>query len=114
MNKLKKFIDTKSIKITKDLYDTFINYSKVHNIMYACWFDLDEFSLYSLPRKRMQLDTKGIIKLFQNNTLVICGSIIDKLNDNTCMTIGASSGFVVVPIETLSEEDKIIEINLED
>lgn len=114
MNKLQKFIDTKSIKITKDLYDTFINYSKAHNIMYACWFDRDEFSLYSIPRKRMQLDTKGIIKLFQNNTLVICGSIIDKLNSNACMARGVTGDYIISSIDDLSDLDEVIEINLED
>lgn len=114
MNKLQKFTSLKTINITKDLYDTFIDYSKSHIVMYACWYDKDEFSLYSLPRKRMQLDTKGTIELFQNNTLVICGSILERLNANTCMTRGCTGDFTIVPIDSLSDLDSLVEVDLED
>lgn len=111
MTKLKKFKGLSTINITQALYDELISYSKYNSIMYAAWCSPEDFSIYSVPKRGMKLDLKHLITLYEDNTLVICDTIIEKLNANTCLCKGLSYNFTIAPTEKIT--GNILTIDLE-
>lgn len=82
-----------------------MKHSPDHSAMYVCWYEYntDKISVYVVPKRGMNLEAKGIVKLYQDNTLVIDGSILEKLTTDMCLVRKDRFTYHIVPFDSVDE-----------